>query len=454
MQEDRDLRMAERIARKVREAGGDTYFVGGLVRDRLLGRDCKDIDIEIHKITPGTLRELLGTLGEVTSMGASFGILGLRGYDVDIAMPRSETATGRGHKDFDVFVDPFLGPEKAALRRDFTINALMEDVLTGEVLDFFGGIRDLNEGLIRHVNDETFAEDPLRVLRGAQFAARFGFKIAPETVHLAAGMDLCALPGERIFGELEKALLKAARPSVFFNELRGMGQLDRWFPEVEALAGVPQNPFWHPEGDVWNHTMQVLDHAAALRDQSSEPLDFMLAALCHDFGKAETTEVGADGKIHAYGHEDAGKRLADVFLSRMTKERRLKRYVLNMVGLHMRPNQLADQKTGIKSSMYLFDASVCPEDLLLLAKADRMGRLAAVRAEDDNETFLRQRLAIYQERMERPHVLGRDLADAGVTPGPAYSRALEFAHKLRLAGIDKEEALKQTLAFLKQDEPS
>ena len=157
------MEMARRIAEAVRKAGGRTYYVGGYVRDLLLGRDNKDIDIEVHGISVRALEEILDTLGERLTMGASFGVMGLRHYDLDIAMPRSETATGRGHKDFEVFVDPFLGEEKAALRRDFTMNALMQDVLTGEILDFFGGREDILLGRIRHVNDRTFAEDPLRV---------------------------------------------------------------------------------------------------------------------------------------------------------------------------------------------------------------------------------------------------------------------------------------------------
>lgn len=185
-----DLEMAKEIAKKVDEKGGRTFFVGGYVRDKLLKRDNKDIDIEIHNITPNDLREILNTLGNVTEMGASFGILGLKGYDIDIAQPRTEKATGRGHKDFEVFVDPFIGFEKAAKRRDFTINALMEDVLTGEILDFFHGVDDLNNGIIRHVDDKTFIEDPLRVLRAAQFAARFNFTVAKETIELAKSMKL------------------------------------------------------------------------------------------------------------------------------------------------------------------------------------------------------------------------------------------------------------------------
>ena len=287
--DDKNVQMARRVAEAVADAGGRTYYVGGCVRDGLLGRDNKDIDIEVHGIPVQTLEHILDSLGERLTMGASFGIMGLRHYELDIAMPRSETATGRGHKDFEVFVDPFLGAEKAARRRDFTMNALMQDVLTGEILDFFGGREDMRRGLLRHVDDSSFGEDPLRVLRAAQFAARFGFAVADETRMLSARMVLAALPGERVMGELEKALLKSDKPSVFFEEMRKMCQLSVWFPELEALIGIGQNPRFHPEGDVWTHTMQVLDEAAALRGEAKEPLWFMLSALCHDLGKAVTS---------------------------------------------------------------------------------------------------------------------------------------------------------------------
>jgi tRNA nucleotidyltransferase (CCA-adding enzyme) len=183
-------------------------------------------------------------------------------------MPRREKATGRGHRDFEIEVDPFIGTYKAARRRDFTINALMQDVLTGEVVDHFGGMDDLRAGIIRHIDPETFIEDPLRVLRGAQFAARFGFRIAPETVELCKGIDLSALSRERIEEELKKALLKSDKPSVFFEEMRRMEQLDVWFPELGQTIGLEQDPVFHPEGDVWVHTMEVIDRAAAVRDKT------------------------------------------------------------------------------------------------------------------------------------------------------------------------------------------
>ena len=364
--------MARRIAEEVAKAGGRSFFVGGYVRDLLRHRETKDIDLEIHGIAVQKLEEILDGLGERTVMGASFGIFGLAHYDLDIAMPRTEESTGAGHRDFSVFVDPFIGPVKAAMRRDFTINAMMKDVLTGELLDFFGGREDLARGLIRHVNDRSYAEDPLRVFRAAQFSARFVFRIAEETRALSSTIDVGALAGERVMGELEKALLKADRPSIFFEELRAMRQLSVWFPELEASIGVPQEQRFHPEGDAWTHTMQVLDEAAALRDQAEYPLGFMLAALCHDFGKALTTEE-IDGVYHAYGHETAGLPLTERFLSRLTGETRLKSYVGNMVLNHMRPNVTAARAKHEKSFMRMFDSSCCPEDLLLLAKADALG---------------------------------------------------------------------------------
>ena len=388
-------------------------------------------------------------------MGASFGIMGLRGYELDIAMPRSEKATGRGHRDFAVFVDPFLGAEKAARRRDFTMNALMQDVLSGEVLDFFGGREDMARGLIRHVDAATYLEDPLRVLRAAQFAARFGFTVAEETRALSAGAALTALPGERIMGELEKALGKAARPSRFFEELRRMGQLSDWFPELEALIGLGQNPAYHPEGDVWTHTMQVLDEAARLRGEAKEPLWLMLAALCHDFGKAVTTQERG-GVPHSYGHEEEGLPLIERFLRRLTQETKLREYVLNMTLLHMEPTMKLRQSAGVKAFMRLYDRALCPEDLLLLAKADYLGRVGADGGREaltdgwpETEERLRALLTEYRARMARPCVMGRDLIAAGVRPGPEMGEALAYVHKLRLAGTPRDEQLRQALGYLR-----
>lgn len=441
----RDLAMAEKIAGLVAEEGGRVFYVGGFVRDLEMGIHGKDIDIEVHGISVERLEEILKGLGYLTEMGASFGVFGLKGYDLDIAMPRKEEAIGRGHKDFKVDVDPYLGTEKAAVRRDFTMNALMQDVLTGEIVDHFGGIEDLKKGILRHVNPDTFVEDPLRVLRGAQFAARFDFVIAPETQRLSSTVDLSTLAPERIMGELEKALLKARHPSVFFEQMREMGQLDYWFPEIEAMIGVPQDPAFHPEGEVWTHSMLVLDEAARLRDQAKEPLYFMLAALCHDLGKPITTEL-RDGRYRSIMHETRGLPLVKKAISRITNENALLKYVMNMTELHMRANMMAFQKSSQKAMNRLFDDSICPEDLILLAEADYLGR-AGDWDFTENKAFFSEKFAVFQEIMARPYVMGRDLIQAGLKPDKNFSQLLAYAHKLRLSGVEKEEAMRQTLRY-------
>ena len=441
-----DFEMARRIALEVERQGGRVYFVGGYVRDHVLGRENKDIDIEVHGVTPQQLRDILDGIGERTQMGASFGIYGLHHCDLDIAMPRAEGS--RGGRNFDDAVAPFIGTLRAARRRDFTINALMQDVLTGEIVDHFGGLEDIRAGVIRHVAEETFVEDPLRVLRAAQFAARLGFGVAEETIVLCKTIDLSGLAFERVFEELAKAMMKAPRPSVFFEVLAQMEQLDVWFPEVKALRGVMQEPAFHPEGDVWTHTMQVIDQAALLRSRAQSPLWLMLSALAHDFGKAEATKV-IDGRIRAFEHERLGLPLTKRFLARLSTEAKLHRYVLNMVELHMRPNALVHMKSGRNAYMRLFDESHAPEDLLLLAKADHMGRGEKGVGYEPLEEKLAEELAAYKERMAQPSVMGADLIAAGMKPGKQMGEALAHAHKLHLSGMPKEQALSQTLAYIR-----
>lgn len=440
-----ELQMARRIAELVAQHGGQAFFVGGYVRDSLLGRNTTDMDMEVHGIAPACLEHILDTLGQRIEIGKSFGIYNLKGYNLDIAMPRREKAWGMGHRDFSVEVDPFIGTKSAAMRRDFTINALMQDILTGQIIDHFGGLEDLSAGVIRHVNDTSFPEDPLRVLRAAQFAARFGFSVAQETVALCRRMQLAFLPGERIAGELKKAITKSECPSIFFEILRKMQQLDIWFPEVKSLIDVPQNPVYHAEGDVWNHTMMVLDQAALLRKNAETPYWFMLAALTHDFGKAICTEE-KNGVLHSYDHEQKGIPLAEAFLRRFTRETRLIGYVKNMVLLHMKPNTLAHANSAVKATNRLFDQSVDPEGLICLALADDRGRITSQPA-PSTEPFLRERLVIFREYMSRPYVGGRDLLEAGLNPGAELSEILDYAHKLRLAGVEKQSALRQCLSY-------
>lgn len=446
---DKNIEMAKKIAAIVAQKGGSTYYVGGFVRDQLRKKPNKDVDIEIHGIRPGELENILDSLGERQAIGESFGIFNIKGYDLDIAMPRKEENRGSGHKDFDVFVDPFIGTYKAAIRRDFTINALMQDVLTGEIVDHFGGVNDLTNGVIRHVNDTTFREDPLRVLRAAQFAARFEYEVADETIDLCKQMDLSALPNERIMGELGKALLKSKKPSIFFESLRRMNQLSVWFPELEQTIGIEQNHKYHAEGDVWTHTMMVLDEAVQFRDKVGAPLGFMLAAVTHDFGKAVCTEM-VDGEWHAYKHEELGMPLIRTFMKRLTNEKDQTKYVLNLSKLHMRPHMLATAKNAtIKASNRMFDASVDPQALICLALADSLGKIDPNGYVSD-EVFFDERLAIYNEYMSRPYVMGRDLIDAGLEPSERFTKYLKLAHKLRIAGVEKDIALRQVLALARE----
>ena len=444
-----DMEMAKKLAEAVGAAGGCAYFVGGYVRDLLMGQGGKDLDIEVHGLTPDMLKEILDSLGERLDIGESFGIFGLRGYSIDIAMPRKEKCRGRGHRDFDVFVDPHIGTLGAAKRRDFTINAMMQNILTGEIIDHYGGREDLAVGVIRHVDDDSFAEDPLRVLRGCQFAARFDFKIADETLELCRGMDISTLPRERIMGELEKALLKADKPSVFFERLREMDQLSVWFPELEALIGIEQNPKYHSEGDVWVHTMMVLDQAARLRKYASNRLGFMLSALCHDYGKAVCTEV-INGEIHSYAHEVKGLPEVKRFMNRLTGEVALTKYVLNMTENHMKPNMMAAQGSSVKSTNRMLDSAIDPEGLICLAISDGLGKISPRPYVSYND-FFRERIGIYREYMARPQVGGQDLIAQGLKPGKNFSDYLSYAHKLHLAGVEKADALKQTLAYARKN---
>lgn len=442
--------LARNIAEAVRNAGGRAFFVGGYVRDMLMGIDCKDIDIEVYGIEPAHLREILSVFGEVYDKGAAFGVLGLRHSDLDIAMPRKESLRGTKHTDFDISVDPFLTYEEASMRRDFTINAMMLDPLNGEIVDCWNGKADLTQKIIRHVSDSTFGDDSLRVFRAAQFAARMGAEIAPETMEICRRMNVTELSKERVYDELVKALTKADTPSVFFRTLRAVGHLGEFFPEIEALIGVPQNPKFHPEGDVFEHTMLTLDAAASLRSMAKEPVNFMLAALMHDLGKANATEISPEGKITSYLHPDTGIVLSEKQLKRLTNNVRTISYVKNMVWLHMRPNMLACADSKKKKSREMFDMSLCPEDLMLISRSDATGKTDAP-YNMKNWEYLSERLDDYYKCIARPMVTGADLIAAGVKPGKHMGEMIARARSLHFSGVEKQRALTQVIKEFKKE---
>lgn len=324
------------IAARAKEMGGRAMLVGGCVRDGLLGRESADVDCEVYGLAPRQLRALAESFGQVDESGARYGIFSLRAAGIDLALPRRETRIGALHGDFAVETDGALPFDRAAARRDFTVNAILQDALTGEIVDPFGGRDDLARGVLRAVPGGQFEEDPLRVLRGAQFAARFGLELDADTLAQMRRMPTARLSAARVYGEMKKALDTADQPDVFFDVLRRADALTPWFAELAALGGVPQNPRYHPEGDALRHTLLVLREAAAARHEAQRPSAFMLAALTHDLGKAVTTEQNARGEWQSIGHETAGVPLVQAMLGRLGAPREAVRYAADMCRLHMR----------------------------------------------------------------------------------------------------------------------
>lgn len=456
--------MAIQIAKKVKEVGGIAYFVGGYVRDSILDIPNKDIDIEIHGIKPEILKNILSELGDIQTIGNAFGIYNLKGYDLDIALPRKERCIGTGHKDFEVYVDPYIGTHAAARRRDFTINALMKNILTGEIVDEFNGLNDLKNHIIRHVDSSTFREDSLRVLRACQFAARFNFKIASETINLCKTMDLSTLPKERIAGELSKALLKAKKPSVFFNSLYECEQT-KWFKEVYALKGIKQDSEYHPEGDVYMHTMSVLDQAGGLFptgiDNPDRYLPFMLSALCHDFGKVNTTEINSKGRLCALNHEITGIPIANDFLGRIYNNKGFIKYVDNMIKYHMKAHSCFNNRSKTKTTNLMFDKLLYPKDFILLVYADSTGHdldnldnrqfnMFLEKAMTESG-FLTDRYLDYGKRISESHITAEDLINIGLKPSPLFKIILDKAWDMHLKGIKKEHVLKQVADILTEN---
>ncbi|MEP7190086.1 MAG: HD domain-containing protein, partial [Roseiflexaceae bacterium] len=325
----------------IQAAGGRALIVGGAVRDVLMGIAPSEYDIEVYDLPIERLLDVLAGLGRVDAVGRSFGILKLRtptGHELDISLPRRESKVGAGHRGFLATPDPTMTPREAAARRDFTWNALAVTP-EGELLDFFGGAADLRAGIIRHTT-AAFAEDPLRVLRAMQFAARFDMRLAPQTAALCRTLlpEAATLATERIWGEWQKWALKGHKPAAGLRVLAETGWLTL-YPELAALTDCPQDPLWHPEGGVWLHTLYVCDAAAVIAEREQLADDqraiLLFAALCHDLGKPATTAIGADGRIRSPGHALAGLELAEALLRRLGCPRALVAQAGPLVREHM-----------------------------------------------------------------------------------------------------------------------
>lgn len=442
------------IMDSIRQAGGTPVFVGGVVRDSQMGLDSKDVDIEVYGIPSENLEKLLGAYGKVDMVGASFGIIKLttESGDYDFNLPRRENKEGAGHRGFIVEADPTMTPQEAALRRDFTINSLS---LTpeGKLLDYYGGKKDIEERRLRHIS-EKFSEDPLRVLRGFQFAARFDFSMAPETVDLAKKLkaEYKTLAQERIWGEWQKWAVKGVKPSAGLQVLLDTGWVD-FYPEIKALVGVPQEEEWHPEGSVMNHTLHVVDAAADIAERENlTPEDrtvLLLAALCHDLGKPTTTE-NIGGKWRAPGHDKAGRVPSLMLLDKIGAPASVTEKVIPLVMEHMAHLNEINQRSVRRLATRLFPASI--EMLSFVIEADHSGRPPLPKGLPESARRMVELAKDLRIEFDKPSpILGgkhlMNMAESGEIPamfkkgGPHFKRVLDVMFEAQLDGIfDNEES--------------
>jgi len=433
-----------KLAEAIKQNGGRAMLVGGCVRDKLMGIEPKDWDLEIYGIEPQKIREVLDGFGKVDAVGEAFTVYKI-GQDLDVALPRRERKISRGHKGFIVEGDPNMAFAEAARRRDFTINAILQDALTGEIIDLYDGRKDIANKILRVVSKETFAEDSLRVLRAAQFAARFEFDIDAETVEICRSIDLTDLPKERIWGEFEKLLLKSQKPSIGLQWLYDLNVVEQLFPEMKALIGVPQEPEWHPEGPVDRHTLMVVDEARKVIDDLpyAKKITVMLGALCHDFGKPATTAF-FDGRWRSHAHDEAGVEPTLSFLDKLgiytLDGYDVRGQVVQLVRYHLLPGMFYKSKPG-DGAFRRLARKVEPDLLYRVAKADSLGRNPEwlpkekwFKAEAQDWFIERVRELQIEKEAPEPILMGRHLIELGLKPSAQFKKILDAVYEKQLDG--------------------
>lgn len=420
-------------------------LVGGFVRDLIMGRPAasKDIDVEVYGLTFAALAEALGRAGRVDEVGKSFGVLKVRAgdADLDVNVPRRERKVSAGHRGFDITPDMGLDFAEASARRDFTMNAILLDPEAGTVIDCHGGLEDITAGVLRHTS-AAFAEDPLRVLRAVQFAARFGFRLAPETAALCRSLagSYGELPVERVWCEIEKIGTRGKDITAALTALEA-SDWERHFPQIAALHGVEQDPEWHPEGDVWVHSGLAADQAARLADEAgltgADRFTVVMAALAHDFGKVSNTQRAA-GRIVSHGHAAAGVEPAQAFLRGTGCPEGLIARIVPLVREHMcctgRPTKPAVRRLARRL------APATMAELVLVCGADRAGR-----GDPDAPNLALPWLAAaadlkVTERPAKGLLTGDHLIAAGMKPGPPFRPLLAAALEAQDAGEFEDEA--------------
>ena len=441
-----------RITELLEPEGAELYLVGGCVRDSLLGIPPKDIDIEVFRCESPALVSRLREQFKIDCIGKSFGVYHIAGQSIDISLPRKESKTGLKHTDFKIEGDPFMQPEEAASRRDFTLNAIYYHLQTETLFDPFQGVQDLSERRLRHCST-AFIEDPLRVLRAMQFIARFRLNVAPETLALCRSLNPQHIPKERIWDEWKKLLLKGEAIGLGLQFLSDCDWL-QYFPQLQATIDCPQDPEWHPEGSVWEHTKLCMDAFARARiGDEWEDLIVGLATLCHDLGKVVTTERSEDGRIRSPQHAIKGLPIAKSFLQLMTDQKKVFDEVLPLVSAHMQPQNLYKNNSGDAAIRRLAAKVQRIDRLVRLARADHSGRSPQGLEDCPIADWLIRRSEDLKLRSSAPQALiqGRDLIAHQLEPSPEFSKILTQCYEAQLDGVfdDAESAQVYLKRFLK-----
>ena len=431
--------LAVELATSISNQGGQLLIVGGSVRDLLFGESPSELDLEARGLDTDQITSILAPKFRAEEVGKSFGVLKIKGLPVEISLPRTEKKTGTGHKGFTVEIDPNLPFEQASERRDFTMNALGLDPLSGELLDPHKGRDGIQEGILRQVGP-AFAEDPLRVLRGMQFVARFNLQASEETINLCRSVPIEQLPPERLFGEWKKLILKGKTPSRGLDFLKEVNWL-RHFPELESLLGCEQDPEWHPEGDVWVHTLHCMDAFARERiGDDWEDLVVGLAVLCHDLGKPLTSYKSEDGRIRSPKHEPRGEEPTLSFLARLTSQVDLAKQIVPLVRRHLAPRVLYKDKASDGAIRRLARQVKRIDRLVRVAQADLQGRPPRQDDFPEGPWLLERAEELKVKDSEpKPIVLGRHLVDRGLEPGPEFCPVLEECFEAQLDGTFSDE---------------
>jgi tRNA nucleotidyltransferase (CCA-adding enzyme) len=430
--------VVNRIAAAVKMEFGRALIVGGWVRDHLMHKHhaSPDIDIEVYGLTMDQLYVVMDRLElRYDAVGAAFGILKLKDYDIDVSLPRRENRVGVKHTDFECTFDLDIKPEEAAARRDFTINSMYWDPMSKQLGDPFNGIADLGDGILRMTNAEKFGEDPLRVLRAMQFIGRFGFRADSELIEQSKQLmpQFESLSKERVYEEWKKLILKG----IYFEDaLHFLWQSD-WitcFPELWGLVNLEQEPEWHPEGDAFTHTCHCMNAFGRLHimgpnygtvAQDFDKLVVGFGVLLHDVGKPTTTETGEDGKIRSLRHDKVGVPVAEAFMRRITDWEELIQAVLPMVGEHMFTCNFNKQQMTRRGIRRLARRCYSIDLLCYVIQCDKEGRPPMIPDLSDVGD-LRAKAQEYDVYASPPVpiMMGRHLIEMGLEPGPQFGYIL------------------------------